>query len=196
MFQVSVHPTSEPISLQDAKDWLKIHPDFAEDDNLIRLLIRSARVWAEKVTGQALMEQTIVEVWDRFQEGGIFYLSVAPVISVTSLEYLDDNGTYQTWSSSNYTLDSISRPCRIVNKNRVQQTGVTYSNQLPNVWKATYKAGNTTANAVDPNIKSAMLLQIAMMYENREDIPIGQGSANPYARSAYALLNLCRTAYL
>lgn len=196
MFQISVHPVVEPVSLTEAKEWLKIHPDFADDDNLIRLLIRSARVWAEKITGMALMEQTVVETWDRFQEGGIFYLSVWPVISVTSLQYLDDNGSYQTWAASNYTLDAISRPCRIVNKNRIQQTGVVYNNQLPNVWKATYKAGQTTTNAVDPNVKSAMLLQIAMMYENREDIPIGQGSNNPYARSAYALLNLCRTNYI
>lgn len=196
MFQISAPPSVEPLSITEVKEWLKIHPDFADDDNLIRLLIRSARVWAEKITGQALMEQTVVEAWDRFPDYGIFYLSVAPVISVTSLEYLDENGSYQTWSSSNYTLDSISRPCRIVNKSRTQQTGVTYNNQLPNVWKATYKAGNTSVNAIDANIKSAMLLQIAMMYENREDIPIGQGSANPYARSAYALLNLCRTNYI
>lgn len=196
MFQVSIQPTVEPISLTEVKDWLKIHPDVAEDDNLLRSLIRSARLWAEKITGQAIMEQTIVEAWDRFPDYGIFYLSVAPVISVTALEYLDDNGTYQTWAASNYTLDSISRPCRIVNKNRIQQTGVVYNNQLPNVWRATYKAGNASVTTVDANIKTAMLLQIAMMYENREDIPIGQGSANPYARSAYALLNLCRTNYI
>lgn len=196
MFQISVPPVVEPVSLAEAKEWLRIHPDFAEDDNLIRMLIRSARVWAEKITGMALMEQTVVEVWDRYQEGGIFYLSVWPVISVTSLQYMDDNGDYQTWAASKYTLDAISRPSRIVNKNRIQQTGINYNNQLPNIWRATYKAGNTTTNAVDPNVKSAMLLQIAMMYEKREDMPIGQGSNNPYARSAYALLNLCRTNYI
>jgi len=51
MYKVTTQPTFEPITLADAKDWLKVHPDVVDDDNLIRALIASARSWAEKGTG-------------------------------------------------------------------------------------------------------------------------------------------------
>lgn len=190
MYKVTTQPTFEPITLTEAKDWLKVHPDVVEDDNLIRALIASARSWAEKGTGQALITQTIEQVWDWMPENRVFDLSMPPVTAVTSVKYLDTNGTYQTWSATNYTADLFNN--RVVVKASVSLPGTSELNERPNVWKVTYTAGNATALAVDANIKTAMLLQVAMMYENREDIPIGKGSSNPFARSAYNLLAISR----
>ena len=44
MHKVTVQPTIEPVSLADAKVWLKVHPDVTDDDDLIRALIKTARV--------------------------------------------------------------------------------------------------------------------------------------------------------
>lgn len=195
--KVTVQPTIEPISLVEAKGWLKVHPTVTEDDNLIRSLIVSARAWAQHGSGQALMEQTIEEVWDHFPSNRIFELAIPPLISVTKVEYLDENGAYQTWPSTNYTADTFSTPARVVVKNTVSQP-TTYQQELqyPNNWKITYKAGKATPLAVDGNIKTAMLLQLTMMYENREDIPLGKSNANPLARSAYNLLAISRVSLL
>jgi uncharacterized phiE125 gp8 family phage protein len=190
MYKATVKPTFEPISISEAKEWLKIHPEVVDDDSLIRSLISSARVWAEANTGQALISQTIEQVWDWMPANRVFELSVPPLISVTSVKYLDTNGTYQTWSATNYTADLFSS--RVVVKASVSLPTTSEINERPNVWKVTYTAGNATALAVDGNIKTAMLLQIAMMYENREDIPIGKGNSNPFARSAYNLLAISR----
>jgi len=76
MHKVTVQPTIEPVSLADAKVWLKVHPDVTDDDDLIRALIKTARVWAESGTGQALMEQTVAQVWDCLPSYGTFELSV------------------------------------------------------------------------------------------------------------------------
>ena len=190
MYKVTTHPAFEPITLTEAKDWLKVHPDVVDDDNLIRALIASARSWAEKGTGQALITQTIEQVWDWMPKTKAFDLTVSPLLAVSSVKYLDTNGSYQTWDSSNYTADLFNN--RVVVKASVSLPTTSALYERPNVWKVTYTAGNATALAVDANIKTAMLLQIAMMYENREDIPIGKSSSNPFARSAYNLLAISR----
>lgn len=190
MYKVTVKPSFEPVSISEAKEWLKIHPDVVEDDSLIRSLISSSRVWAEANTGQALISQTVEQVWDWMPATRVFDLSMPPVSAVTSVKYLDTDGNYQTWASTNYTADLFSN--RVVVKASVSLPTTSELNERPNVWKVTYTAGNATALAVDGNIKTAMLLQIAMMYENREDIPIGKGSSNPFARSAYNLLAISR----
>lgn len=190
MYKVTVKPTFEPVSLAEAKEWLKVHPDVVDDDNLIRSLIASARVWAEGHTGQALISQTIEQVWDWMPQNRVFDLSLPPITAVTSVKYLDTNGTYQAWNASNYTADLFNS--RVVVKASVSLPTTSEQNERPNVWKVTYTAGNATALAVDGNVKTAMLLQVAMMYENREDIPIGKTSFNPFARSAYNLLAISR----
>jgi uncharacterized phiE125 gp8 family phage protein len=190
MYKVTTQPTFEPITLTEAKDWLKVHPDVVDDDNLIRALIASARSWAEKGTGQALITQTIEQVWDWMPEALTFDLTISPLLAVTSVKYLDANGTYQTWDAANYTPDLFNN--RVCVKPSVSLPATSALYERPNVWKVTYTAGNATALAVDANIKTAMLLQVAMMYENREDIPIGKGSSNPFARSAYNLLAISR----
>jgi uncharacterized phiE125 gp8 family phage protein len=190
MYKVTTQPTFEPITLTEAKDWLKVHPDVVDDDNLIRSLIASARSWAEKGTGQALITQTIEQVWDWMPETYIFNLTISPLLAVSSVKYMDANGAYQTWDASNYTPDLFNN--RVYVKASVSLPATSALYERPNVWKVTYTAGNTTALAVDANVKTAMLLQVAMMYENREDIPIGKGSSNPFARSAYNLLAISR----
>jgi hypothetical protein len=120
----------------------------------------------------------------------VFDLSILPVSAVTSVQYLDGNGAYQTFSASNYTVDLFNG--RVFVKASISLPETSQLNERPNVWKITYTAGNATALTVDANVKTAMLLQIAMMYENREDIPISKGNANPFARSAYNLLAISR----
>ena len=190
MYKVTTQPTFEPITLTEAKDWLKVHPDVVDDDNLIRAQIASARSWAEKGTGQALITQTIEQVWDWMPETLTFDLTIPPLLAVSSVKYLDTNGTYQTWDSGNYTADLFNN--RVCVKPSVALPATSALYERPNVWKVTYTAGNATALAVEANIKTAMLLQLAMMYENREDLPIGKSSSNPLARSAYNLLAISR----
>lgn len=192
MYKITVQPTFEPITLNEAKAWLKVHPDVSDDDALIRSLISASRIWAERGTGQAMVSQTVEQVWDWVPGDRVFSLSTFPVTSVTSVKYYDTTGTYQVWDSSNYTTDTFGPPARVVIKGSVSLPVTAPLNEYPNVWKVTYVAGNASSLAVDANIKTAMLLQIAMMYENREDIPIGKTNSNPLARSAYNLLAISR----
>lgn len=201
-YKITIGPTGEVITMAEAKAWLKIHPDVSEDDALITALIATARTWAERQTGRALLPQTIQEVWD-WPGMRCFDLSIGPLITVSPatspvvFEYRNSAGTYTTLASTEYTVDDVSEPGRVVLKN----TGVppfpwlTTAEVYPNAVRITYTVGQANAAAVDANIKTAMLLQIAMMYENREDIPLGKdGSAT--ARSAWNLLALSRLNWL
>jgi|APGre2960657373_1045057.scaffolds.fasta_scaffold07725_9 uncharacterized phiE125 gp8 family phage protein len=190
MYKITAQPQSEPITLAEAKDWLKIHPDVLEDDDLIRGLISAARNWAEKGTGRILITQTVVEVWDEWQR--CFDLSVGPLNSSTvTFEYRNSAGTYVTLASTDYTVDDVSEPGRVMLKNNISLSTFGGMLSFPNIVKITYNAGKDTALEIDANIKTAMLLQIGLMYENREDMPLGK-NGNAMARSAWALLSLSR----
>jgi hypothetical protein len=91
-------------------------------------------------------------------------------------------GSYTVWSSSNYTTDLVSEPCRIVKKSTV--TWPTVDVLTPNAVKVIYVAGATAATGIPKTIMQAMLQKLAYQYENREDIP---GGASNRQRSADAL---------
>ena len=194
-YKITVGPVSESITLSDAKGWLKIHEDVSDDDELIRGLIATARVWAERGTGRALLTQTIQEVWDDVTQR-VFYLSIGPLVSVSSFEYRNSAGTYVTWASTNYTVDDVTEPGRLVINSA---TNLPYSTTLntiyPNMIRITYVAGKSTAAEVDANIITAMKLQIRLMYDNREDMPLGKESSL-FARSAWNLLSISRLTML
>jgi uncharacterized phiE125 gp8 family phage protein len=194
-YKITVGPVSEPITLSDAKAWLKIHEDVSEDDELIRGLIATARVWAERGTGRALLAQTVQEVWDDVTKR-VFYLSIGPLVSVSSFEYRNSAGAYVTWDSTNYTVDDVTEPGRLVINST---TNLPYSTTLntiyPNMIRITYTAGKSTAGEVDANIITAMKLQIRLMYDNREDMPLGK-ETSIFARSAWNLLSISRLTML
>lgn len=192
-YKVTSGPTTEPITLAEAKEWLKIHPDVSEDDELVRALIATVRTWAERSTGQALLTQTIQEVWDYATQ--CLCLSIGPLISVTSFEYKNSHGAYGVLDSSNYTVDNVSNPGRVVINDAGLLPTINIWPTYPNAIRITYTAGVATPSAVDANVKTAMLLMLRLMYDNREDMPLGK-ETSVFARTAWNLLSMSRTSLI
>jgi len=92
-WKITTQPANEIFTLQEVKDYLKV--DDSTEDALITTLLQSARQAAERYLNQALITQTITEKLDRLQLSTI-YLSVSPVISVSSFQYADGENTTQT----------------------------------------------------------------------------------------------------
>lgn len=185
-YKVATAPTTEPFTTAYLKTWLKIPSSVATEDTLLADMIIAARVWAEQMTGRALMTQTINEYFDCWPTCGVLQLSVSPVQSITSIEYMA-SGSYSTWASTNYNTDLITEPARIVKK--TTSSYPTHDSYTPNAIKIIYVAGVTTTATIPHTIMQAMLQKLAFMYENREDIPGG----NPNRiRSADALANFNR----
>lgn len=182
-YKVVTPASTLPFTTAYVKSWLKIPASVTAEDTIVEALIKSAVAVAEKKTGRALLTQTIEEYFDCYPLCGLFDLSVAPIQSVTSVSYLS-GGSYTIWNSSNYNVDTVSEPCRIVAKSTASMPA--YDLQTPNAWKIVYVAGYSSSDLIPQNVIQGMLQKIAFHYENREDIPLGGGNTNRQ-RSADAL---------
>lgn len=114
----TVAPTLEPMTLQEAKDHLKV--DTTDEDSLIEPLITAVRQHVEGRDGwlgRALLTQTWEWRLDRFPTGrswkDALRVPLPPLQSVTSIQYVDTAGATQTWSPSLYNVSTYSQPGRI-----------------------------------------------------------------------------------
>jgi uncharacterized phiE125 gp8 family phage protein len=164
----SVTPaTVEPVSIEEAKMHCRV--DSEDEDLFVRdTLIPSARQWAETLTGRAFVTQTWELRLSWFPEYAI-ELPKPPLVSVTSVKYLDLAGVEQTWAASNYivTAPNGETPAR----GRITPAySVIYPPTLlvPDAVRVVFVAGYGAPAAVPQGIKKALLVHIAEAYQNRE----------------------------
>jgi uncharacterized phiE125 gp8 family phage protein len=91
---VTTPPAIEPVTLAEMKNHLKISSSVTTDDSLISSLIKAAREWCEGFQNRAYIEQSITLKMDAFYD--VLQLPRSPLISVTSVKYLDVNNAEQT----------------------------------------------------------------------------------------------------
>lgn len=160
-------PAVEPVSLTEAKAHCRV--DIADDDTLIGNLIKAARLYVESVCRprRALISQSWKLFLDAWPAGDMLELAVAPLVSVTSLIYTDQNGVATTWSATNYQVDALSEPGRLRLKSGESWPSVTLRelNGLEITFAAGYGAAST---AVPEGFRQAILLLVGNWYENRE----------------------------
>jgi uncharacterized phiE125 gp8 family phage protein len=165
--QVVTPPASEPLTLAEVKEFLRV--DHSDDDATLAIFIAAARQLCESYTRLALLPTTFEEYFDEFPEYTGTYkdeirLSRSPVSAVTYVKYIDGNETTITASASDYKTDLISQPARISPDN-----GWFGTYETINAVFIRYVAGYANAAAVPAPLKHGMLLVIGDMYENRTD---------------------------
>lgn len=107
-------PTQEPLTLDEVKAHLRV--DTSDEHAGIWAAYVAGREHVEAMTGRRLLTQTWDLVLDSFANdgeyirGGEIWLPFPPVQSVTSITYVDNAGTSQTWSSSSYSTELPSGP--------------------------------------------------------------------------------------
>lgn len=159
-------PTSEPITIAEAKAHLRVVG--ADDDAYIATLIVAARQAAEQATGRALMVQTWEVSFEQFKCG--MKLPKPPIVSVTSIKYLDLDGSLQTLDPGQYELNDYEEPVEILRPYAVIWPA---TQRHENAVRIRYVAGYASAATVPQEIKSWMLLRIGLLYENRESVVAG-----------------------
>lgn len=166
----TVDATVEPVTAAEAKAHMRILN--ADDDTYIEGLITAARQHAEHYTERAFVTQTWTLKLDRFPDYfGDIRLPKPLLISVSSITYVDLDGTTQTLSSALYEVDAQSQPARI--RPAYGQSWPTTRDQF-NAVTITYTAGyGAAATAVPKAIKQAIMIMVAHWYENREPIITG-----------------------
>jgi uncharacterized phiE125 gp8 family phage protein len=160
-------PAGEPLGAAEAKLHLRLDGD--DENELLDALITAARDVCETATHRAFITQTLELGLDCFP----CEISVPrpKLQSVTSVKYLDTNGTLQTLASTEYTVDASSEPGRI--KPAYGKYWPVTRKEL-NAVRISFKAGfGDDAEDVPATIRQAMLMLIAHLYENREPVNIG-----------------------
>lgn len=162
---VITQPDYEPVSLQEAKDHLRIEHD--DQDALIEALITAARQnldGPDGTLGRCLISQTLRLTLDEFPREIV--LPCPPLISVTSIEYMDGGSPTYTELAS-YQVASKAEPALIKPAYGEYWPVVQCGNY--DAVRVTYTAGyGAYPGAVPLAIKQAMLLMIGDMYENTE----------------------------
>lgn len=184
-------PTVEPVTLSEAKAHLRV--TSSDEDSLITSLITAARGMAETITRRALTTQTWDWKFGAFPESHLD-VPLAPLVSVTSISYIDTAGATQTWSSANYTvLDAGAQtaPGRIVPAYNESWPSV---RGLPNDIIVRFVAGYGAASSVPAEIRWAVLLIIGELYARRESALVGATIVNvPYSAEALLMPFVVRT---
>ena len=179
-------PTSEPISLEEARLHLRLDtsgsPPSHPDDSIVESLITAARQNAEDYTGLKIASGVYEVRADSFKDFEIS-LETWPVTSVTSISYVDLEGNDQTLTVSDYDIDTYARPARIKSM----------LTTFPAAKEVTirFTAGFTDGQSPNPypipqSIKAAMLLMIGHLYDNREAVSDVQSYERPMG-STYLL---------
>lgn len=174
-------PTTETISLATARLHLRLDtsgsPPSHPDDLLVQSLITAVRQNAEDYTGLKIASGTYEMRADSFKDFES-NLQTWPVTSITSVSYIDLDDQTQTLLSSDYVLDTYTRPARL----KPSMTKITF----PAAKEVTIRFTAGFTDSQSPNqypmpkaIESAMLLMIGHLYDNREAVSSDQSYERP-----------------
>lgn len=159
----TVAPAEEPISLAEAKRYGWVDSSF--DDVLISDLAKSVRSEFERLTGLQLVTATWKMYLDNWPCSCGVLVPKSPLLTVSSITYVDTAGATQTLASSVYQVDAVSQPGRIT---------TAYGQSWPSIRSATYNAvtitftaGYGTAASVPFDIKQILWQATLYRFEHR-----------------------------
>lgn len=158
-------PTLEPVSLEEAKDVLRV--TNVEDDGRINNLIKTAREWAEHYCDIYIMTQTLEIAYDRWPST-IIDLNLSPIASITSVKYDDTSSptTEQTLVvNTDYYADTTTDGGRVGAITGWPSTAVKF-----NPIRIRVVAGYTDQASVPERIKDGIKSYIVYLYDNDPDM--------------------------
>lgn len=161
-------PATEPISFADVQAHLRLSDD--SEQAVVERIIRAAREWCEQYQSRRLVSST----WDltaaAFPRRAIVP-PFSPLVSVTSITYLDPDGALQTLDPADYTVDTISDPGQVL-----PAYGTCWPNTrcTPNAMTLRHVAGYGTAADVPAATQLALLQLVGHWFENREACALQQ----------------------
>lgn len=154
-----IPPAIEPVTLQEAKDHLRLDTDA--HDAMLQVQIQAAREHVEMFTRRQLIVATYLFTLPAF--ASVIVLPYPPLHQVTQVQYRDPQGVLTLLPPTAYTVDTSSEPGRL------------YVPTLPATGMAldavqiTFEAGYGASGAdVPARARQAMLLLVGDLYEHAE----------------------------
>jgi uncharacterized phiE125 gp8 family phage protein len=155
--QLTSPPAQEPVSLAEAKAWLRVESGN-DEDGLITSLIAAARVRCEWHTGRAFVTQGWTLWLDDIGDGAIA-LPLPPLIAVGAVTQYGADDSEAVLDASGYQVDAPGG--RLVFA--APHAGLRAVNGVA----IAFTAGYGDAAAVPAPIKTAILQSIAWLYDHR-----------------------------
>lgn len=174
-------PTSEPLSLAEAKSQARISID--DEDNLLNSYIVAARQAAEDHLGRGLLTQTWKLTLPEFSET-IWLPMAAPLQSVTTVKYYDTVGTLATLSSAVYIVDTTSRPGKIMRAVN-QSWPALQGGRLGGLVEITYIVGWAAKELIPERIKQGIRTYISYLDADRDGCDKDGENARKAAESCW-----------
>ena len=169
-------PAVEPVSTAEVKSHLRLTTTAAEaaayttEDDLLDRLITVSRTQAEQETGRRFITQTLTMYLNEWPDERYIKIPYPPLQSAVVTYRLTDDDDYDETLSTADT-DIVSEPGRIIlQPNESWPSGTLYTDKPI---KIVFICGYGLAVAVPENIKSAILLKLSDLYENRGEVVIG-----------------------
>ncbi len=157
-------PASEPISLAEAKLFLRV--DHDDEDDLIALLIAAAREAVETACGRALIVRRVresLDLWRRDAAGGAL-LGTGPVSHVAAVRLLAVNGSQSVIDPERYRLDGARDRPRLV-----FEAGVPATLRSAGGVEIEYDAGFAEdASDLPVGLRLAVMQVVCALYEARQ----------------------------
>lgn len=168
-------PATEPLTWPEIAPHLRADLDSPHQTYIMGLAL-AARELVEGVQGRALVTQTLEDTFDCWPFAkGYFELARAPLQSVVSITYHDQDGNAAVWDPANYVVDPAKEPGRVT---------LAYNQAWPSITllpsgaiTVRYVAGYGNASAVPQRTKQAILLIIGHWYANPEAVVVGTTAA-------------------
>jgi len=170
-------PAQEPISLAQAKAFLRIEDENTAEDGLIQTLITAARLHLEGVTQKALLAQSWRLVLDGWPPDRVVHLPVGPVRALLAVTAYGADGEPVAVPLVQFgTLPGggtrLVLPARIVGAPGLRaHSGI----------EIDYEAGyGETADDVPADLRQALLVLVGYWFEHRDAVIVaGSGAVVP-----------------
>jgi uncharacterized phiE125 gp8 family phage protein len=177
-------PLYEPVNVDDIMQHSRIDSDV--EYTYVLSLIAASREHVEDELRRTLMPsvwELTLDCWPALP----LPLPRAPLRSIVSIKYTDEDGVEATYSSSNYYIDTASEPGRLMLKPNANWPAVNlqaiagvkirfvagYADLLDE--DSTQAEITAARNAIPMRHKQAIRLIAGHLYENREEITMGAG---------------------
>ena len=171
-FVFTLEPEFDPLALDEVKEHLVV--ESTDRDGYICGLIKRAISNFESITNSVIAAQTWSMKMDYFDACELNRIDKGPLLTVTSINYMNSAGIWTLLPSTEYRVDNSSYIGRIVPA-------------IGRVWPTTYddidtvnivlRFGYADYDAVPYDIKAALLMNIANWHEHPEGLVENRFSA-------------------
>jgi uncharacterized phiE125 gp8 family phage protein len=159
-----VPPAIEPVSLADAKDFLRILA--SDEDELLGTLITAARLMVEAACGRMLIDQGWRLVLDRWPAGGELRLPLSPVGRIIAARVYDAAGGAQVVPQASLALIEGTDPPVITVSGTVPVPG----RDRASIEIDVVAGFGTTRDLVPAPLRQAVLRLACRWFEHRGDV--------------------------